>query len=136
MGVENRYSVYPFAEMVQVVSEGTTVFDVMSIPAGTLIEHIGVIIKTPAVGASSLFVGDDDDQNGFILEGSAVAAANTIYGDDPTERGAYLYDATKKGAFRKYYTAAKTLRFGLSANPATSEGVYEVIVIGHRFGIL
>lgn len=135
MGLENRYSVYPFAEMIQVLSEGDTIIDVLSIPAGTLIEHVGVIIKTPAVGASNLIVGDDDDDNGFITAADAVAAANTVYGDDPTERGAYLYDATKKGAFRKYYTAAKTLKFVLSADPATSEGVYQVIVVGKRFAI-
>lgn len=135
MGIENRSTGYSFAEMVQVLSEGTTVIDVLSIPAGTLVEHVGVIVNTPAVGASNLIVGDDDDDNGMIAAADATAAANTIYGDDPTERGAYLYDATKKGAFTKYYPADKTLTFELSANPATSEGVYQVIVVGKRFAI-
>lgn len=126
-----RYAVYPFAEMVLVESNGDTAVDVLSIPEGTIIEQLLTRTYVPATGSANLTIGDDDDPDGFIVAADATAAEGTVYGDDPTERGDYLYDATKKGSFVKLYEAAKTLKLVLSAAP-TSEGEYEVIVIGHR----
>jgi len=140
MALENRYSVYPMNEAVLIKSEGTTPVDVLSIPDGTIIDCVLCVIKTPAVvdaGACNLTIGDTDQADDFIPASDAEAAAGTVYGDDPTERGAYLYDATKKGDFRKVYQADKTVKFALSAtpNPETegdTEGEYLIYVFGHR----
>ncbi len=137
MGLENRYTVYPMAEMAHVKTEslaGSPVaVDVLSIPEGMIIEQVLVRVKTPAVDvdANNLIVGDEDDDNGFIVAADAKGAAGTVYGEDPTLRGAYLYDATKKGSFLKLYQEVKTLKLVLSAAPDT-EGEYEVTVLGHR----
>lgn len=136
MTIENRYSVYPVAEMVHIQSEGTTPVAVMSIPDGMIVEHVLAIIKTPNedADATNLIVGDDDDDNGFILAADAKAAAGTVYGEDPTHRGAYLYDGTKKGSFVKVYQAHKTLYFALSTNMSgvEEEGEYLIYIFGKR----
>lgn len=133
MGLENRYSVYPFAEAVLITSEGTTPVDVFSITDGMIVDLVLVYIKAHCTDAdaNNLIVGDDDDDNGYILAAGAKEADATIYGDDPTERGAYLYDATEKGSYVKAYTAPKTLKFKLSAAP-DAEGEYLIYIFGHR----
>ena len=105
--VKNRYSVYDLKEAVLVSSNGTTPVPVFSIPDGAVIDHVLAMVKVPNedVDASTIIIGDDDDPNGYIVAADAKAAAGTFYGADPTERGAYLYDATKKGDFQKVYTA-------------------------------
>ena len=136
MGLQNRYSVYPVAEMVDIESEGTTAVAVYSIPDGTIIDKVLAIVKTPNedADATNLIVGDDDDDNGYITAADAKAAAGTVYGDDPTERGAYLYDATKKGSFVKAYAGPKTLYFALSTDMLVTEaeGEYYIWIFGHR----
>lgn len=135
MPVQNLRTGYDFAELYEVLSQGTTAITVASLPKGTMVSEVIVKVKTPAVGASNLLVGDDDDADGFTAPGDAVAVAGTLYGDLTTERGVYLYDATSKGGHVKLYTADKSLKFSLSAIPATSEGVYEVLIKGTRFGV-
>lgn len=135
MGLENRYTVYPFAEAALVKTEsveGTPVaVDIFSIQDGMVVDLVLIYIKAHAVGTANLIVGDDDDDNGYIVAADATAADATIYGQDPAERGDYLYDATKKGSFVKAYTAPKTLKLKLSAAPDT-EGEYLVYIFGHR----
>ena len=134
MGLENRYSVYPLAEAVLIESEGTDVVDVFSIPDGSIIDCILCVVKTAAVravGATTFTIGDADQADDFIPASDAKAAAGTVYGDDPTERGAYLYDATKKGDFRKVYSADNTVKFVLDTVPDT-EGEYLIYIFGHR----
>jgi hypothetical protein len=135
MAVLNQASVYHFAEKFEVQSQGITAIDLMSFQDGEIIEGVIVHIKTPATGACNLIVGDDDDPDGFIAAADGSAAADTIYGDGVTERGAYLYDSTSKaGHYKVYQTITKKLKFVLSAAP-TTQGVYNVIVFGHRSGI-
>jgi hypothetical protein len=77
-------------------------------------------------------VGDDDNDDGFLAAADAKGSAGTVYGEDPTARGAYLYDATKKGGFTKVYTAeGKTLKAVLDAAVDT-EGVVQIMVWGYR----
>lgn len=131
----NQSSVYHFAEMIEVLTQGTTAIDLMSLIEGTIVEGVLVHIKTPAVGACNVIVGDDDDDNGFIIAADATAAADTLYGDVVTERGAYLYDGTSKAGHYKVYPASgKELKVELSAAPDT-EAVLNIIVFGHRSGI-
>ncbi len=133
MGISKQKTIYPFAELVEVLSEGTTVINLMQIPIGTVIENVLVCIKTAATGTANLIVGDDDDDDGYIAAADATAAAGTIYGDGVTERGAYLYDATSKAGHVKVYLASgKEVKFKLSATP-TTEGVYQVFILGKRF---
>lgn len=134
--LENRYSVYPVAEAVLLQSEGTTPVPVFSIPDGMIIDLVLAMVKTPNedADANNLTVGDDDTADGYIVAADAKAAAGTFYGEDPTKRGAYLYDATKKGSFVKAYSAPKTLYFALSADllEAEAEGEYLIYIFGHR----
>lgn len=138
MAIQKRKTLYPFAEMVEVLSEGTTVIDLLQIPEDTIVDKVLVLVKTPAVGAANLTVGDDDDADGFIVAADATAAEDTVYGDLIAEVGAYLKGATGAtsgfGPIPKHYSAAgKEVKFALSAAPATSEGVYRVIIKGHRY---
>ncbi len=133
--VTGRATVYPFAEMFEVTSQSQVSIDLTSFLEGMIIEGVLVHIKTPAVGACNLIVGDTDDDNGFIIAADATAAAETIYGAAVTERGAYLYNATSKaGHLKAYTTTTKKLTFVLSADP-TNEGVFNVIIFGHRSGM-
>lgn len=135
MTVTGRATVYPFAEMFEVTSQGTTAIELTSFLDGMIIEGVIVHVKTPATGTANLIVGDTDDDNGFITAQDATQAAETIMGADVTERGAYLYNATSKaGHLKVYTTTTKKLTFELSAAP-TTEGVFNVIIFGHRSGM-
>lgn len=137
MGITNQRTVYPFAEMVEVTSESTTAVDVLTIPAGAIIENVLVRVTKVAVagGAINLTVGDDDDGAGFILAADAKAAIGTVYGEATTARGLYLYDATAKGGHVKLYAAAgKEVKLVLSG-AVTTQGAYQVIILGKRFAV-
>jgi hypothetical protein len=133
MVIKKNSPSYDFAELYEVESEGVSPVNVMGIQVGDILESVLVRIKTPAVltEAVTVSIGDNDAAAGFVAAASAKAVAGTVYGQDPTERGAYLYDATKKGGFVKLYDTEKTLKLVLSAAPDT-EGIYQVIVKGHR----
>jgi hypothetical protein len=136
MAILNCYSVYPFAEMVQVKSEGVTPVSVMTLPKGTVVEKVLTKVAVAAVraaGAATLMVGDNDTANGFITASDAKAAVGTVYGEVPTVRGSYLYDSTVKGSYIKHYASDKIVKFALNVAVDT-EGEYQVTVIGHRIG--
>ena len=85
------------------------------------------------LSTTDFILGDDDDDNGYIVAKDATSAAGTVVGDDPTERGAYLYDATKKGSFSKTYTAAgKFLKLAMSTTQTTYIKL-KVIITGFRY---
>ncbi len=133
MTVLAQKSGYAFSELFRVTSEGVTPVALMLIPAGTVIERVIVRTETPGTGVANLTVGDDDDADGFVLAGDHTAAAGTVYGDAPTELGVYLRDAVEKAGYRKpYATSTKTLKLVLSA-AGTTQGTYQVMVLGHRF---
>lgn len=140
MGVKQVKRMYPMAECFEVESEGTTVIDLVTIPAGTLVEKVLVRIETAATGTANLLVGDDDDADGFVVASDATANAGTVYGDAVAEIGAYLKGAT--GATDgycplpgKFYAAeGKAIKFKLSAAP-TTEGVFQVMVVGKRVAV-
>jgi len=132
----NRYSIYHLAEAVLIQSKGTTPVPVFSIPDGAIIDLVLAMVSVPNedADANTLIVGDDDDPNGYIVASDSKAVKGTVYGEDPTIRGAYLYDATKKGSFAKVYSAPKTLYLALSADmlEAEAEGEYLIYIFGHR----
>lgn len=125
-----------FAELVRVTMNGTTAVDTWSIPAGTLVERVLVVINTAATGtAMNLTVGDDDDADGFIVAADAQGTAGTVLGDLVAEVGAYMKGACGATSgydfIPKYYASAKTLKIVGSA--AGTGGTMDVIVIGKRF---
>jgi hypothetical protein len=129
----SQNAVYHFAEQLKVQSQGTTPVALITLPVGTIVESVLARVRTAAVragGSVTLAVGDNDDADGFLIAADAKAA-DVTYGPDPTQRGAYLYDATKKGSFVKLYGTDNTLYFALNIAPDT-EGIYDVIIIGHR----
>lgn len=136
MGLLNRYSVYHLAEAVMVQSNGTTPVAVFSIPDGAIIDLVLAMVSVPNedADANTLTVGDDDTADGYIVAADSKAVRGTIYGEDPTARGAYLYDATKKGSFAKVYSEPKTLYLALSADMLVTEaeGEYLIYIFGHR----
>uniref|UniRef100_A0A6H1ZGS2 Uncharacterized protein n=1 Tax=viral metagenome TaxID=1070528 RepID=A0A6H1ZGS2_9ZZZZ len=135
MALFNRKTVHPFMECIEVTSESATSIDLMKIPDGTIVERVLVRVKTAATGSVNLIVGDDDDDNGFIAAADATAAAGTVYGDTGAELGDYLYDATeKKDRVKLYASPGKELKFVMSTT-ATTEGVYQVIVIGYTYDV-
>lgn len=135
MAVLTRKVVYPFFECIEVYSSGATSIDLLKIPDGTVIERVLVRIKTAATGTVNLTVGDDDDADGFIAAADATAAAGTVYGDTGAELGDYLYEATeKKDRVKLYASPGKEIKFVLSTS-ATTEGLYQVIVIGYTYQV-
>jgi hypothetical protein len=135
MGVNSIRPLYPFAECIEITTNGATAVDVRKFAAGDIVVNVMARIKTPgtrAAGALNLIVGDDDDGDGFIAAADAKASAGTVYGDDPAESGAYLYDSVKKGGFRKVYAAeGKTLKAVLDA-AADTEATVQITVWGFR----
>ena len=134
MAVLSQKSGYAIAELFRVQSNGVTPVPFMTVLPGTVIENVTVRVETPGTGAANLIVGDDDDADGYALPADHTAPAGTIYGDGVTERGAYLYDATSKAGHVKLYNAAKTLSLALSA-AGTTQGIHQVLVVGHRYDI-
>lgn len=70
-----------------------------SIPAGTLIEKVYVIIDTLLTGTTDLDVGDDDDADGYI-DGSLSVTVGTA--------GMYGWNAKTAGAYLRVQTAGVT----------------------------
>ena len=147
MSIAMRMSAYPLAEVIEVTSEGTASIDLMDIPAGTLIEKVLSRTKTAAVhsGAVTFTVGDDDNSAAFLAAADATAAASTIYGDIVAEQGTSMKETVTDSAGtnthsqpvagKLYSTAGKEVKFKMNAVPATSEGVYQVMVIGKRYDV-
>ncbi len=132
MAIINQNTGERFTEVVLVQSEASAV-NVFSIPQNCVIQDVKAISEVAGVGAANFILGDDDDDNGYIVAKDATSAAGTVVGDDPTERGAYLYDATKKGSFSKTYTAAgKFLKLAMSTTQTTYIKL-KVIITGFRY---
>jgi len=130
-------TIYPFAEMFEVTTDGTTAVKIWDIPAGTVITMVLAKIKVAGTGsASNLTIGDDDTADGYILAASCCGAAvDTVYGDAIAERGSYLAAATglgHAGAWKVYTAAGKELYLDASA-ALTTEAVIEVFVFGYRY---
>ena len=134
-------TIYPFAEMFEVTTDGTTAVEIWAIPAGTIITMVLAKIKVAGTGsASNLIIGDDDDDNGYILAASCCGVAvDTVYGDAVAERGKYLNEpttgaavATHAGPWKVYTAAGKELYLDASA-ALTTEAVIEVFVFGYRY---
>lgn len=144
MGVKNRFTVYPFAEMFEVESESTDIVKIWAIPAYTLIERVIVEVKTPGVrgaGAVTLSIGDTTTADGYIVASDALGAAGTVYGDVTSEIGSYLKEALTPDVatcLGKLYTAAgEYLELVLSAIilSTDTECVLRVFVFGKRFDV-
>ena len=128
-----KKTAYPFSEIFEVTTSGTSSVTFWDIPAGTIITRVLAKIKVAGTGSGNLTIGDDDAGNVFVLAGDATAAADVIYGDDTTELGAAFYDSTKKGAQWKVYTAAgKEMQIDCSA-ALTTEATVDVFVFGYRY---
>lgn len=134
MAVLSQKSAYAIAEVFRVQSEGTTPVAIMKPLAGFVISLVLVRIETPGTGAANLMVGDAGDADGLLLPADTTAAIGALYGDVVTERGAYLYDSIAKAGSVKMYPAGETISLVLSA-AGTTQGVYQVLVIGHRYDV-
>jgi len=128
---------YPFAEVFEVDTNGTTAVDVWDIPAGTIIAMVLAEIQVSSTGTgANIIVGDDDDDDGFILAASCCTTAGTIYGDAPEERGAYLYTGVSyhSGKWKYYDAAGKELKIDSSA-ANTTEATLRIYVFGYRYTV-
>ena len=132
MAVTDRKTAYPFAEVFEVTSNGTTAVEICTLPANTIVTGVIVLIKTAATVTGNLIIGDASDDDGYISAQDGTAAAGTIYGDTPSERGAYLYDSTVKGGYWKLLVTATAVNLDMSDAP-TVEGVYEVTIFGYSY---
>jgi len=137
MSLNPSKTIYPFAEMFKVTTNGTTAVDVFEIPAHTAITMVLCEVVTAATGnANNITVGDADDPDGYILAASLCGATvGTVFGDSVKERGAYLTldgaTGIHGGYWKVYASAGKQIEVILSA-AATTEGVVNVYVFGYR----
>ena len=113
--------------------------DLWSIPAGTVIERVFVIVDVAVTGTTDIDVGDDDDADGFV-DGSlsGTIGGPGMYGNNAKVAGAYLRvqtaGATDAGDIyvvpnTKYYSAdGKEVK--LDATGTWTAGKFRVIVQG------
>lgn len=113
--------------------------DIMSIPAGMVVEKVYVIVDTAITGTTNLDVGDDDDADGFV-DGSLSVTLGTpgMYGWDAKLAGAYLRVQTAGATdaadiyvvpAAKYYSAeGKEIK--LDVTTASTAGKFRVVVEG------
>ena len=135
-----KRAIYPFAEMFEVDTNGTTSVNIWSIPIDTIITMVLCRVKVAAIdaGGANIIVGDTDDDNGYILAADICGTTvGTIYGDAITERGAYLNlgesaTAPHAGPWKVYTAAGKTLTTVCSAALDT-DGTVEIFVFGYRY---
>lgn len=118
--------------------------DLWSIPAGTVITRVYVIIDTLVTGSSDLDVGDDDDADGFV-DGSLSVTLGTVgmYGWNAKTAGAYLRVQTAGATDAadiyvvpnaKFYSAAgKEVKQDITT--ACTAGAYRVVVEGYYTGV-
>lgn len=113
---------------------------VWSIPAGTVIEDVRVIIDTALVGTTQVDVGDDDDANGYVDGSIGVTEAST--GINPASQrlgGAYL-QSTGSGASDNYlfpavkYYSAEGKEFRLDITGTNTSGAFRLVITGYRVG--
>jgi hypothetical protein len=117
--------------------------DLMSIPAGTIIDKVYMFVDTAITGTTNFDVGDDDDADGFI-DGSASVTLGTagMYGWDAKNAGAYLRIETAGATDAadiyvvpngKYYSATgKEVK--LDVTGASTAGAARVVVEGYYLG--
>ena len=141
MAVERRQTMYPFAEMIEVETNGTTAVSFFPIPANTIIEKVLCKVKTASTNAVNLTIGDEDDADGFIVA-SAANSANAVYGDSVDEIGAYLKEQVSDSGSAthnqpipggKLYTADKNMKIVLSGAAGSQEAVVQVFVKGLKY---
>lgn len=121
------------------IADGT----VWAIPAGTLIEHVYVIIDTAVTGTTDFDVGDDDDSDGFVDGSLSLTLGTTgMYGWDAKLAGAYLRiqtaGATDAGDIyvvpaAKYYKAAGKSII-VDATTTNTAGAFRVVIEGFYAG--
>jgi len=141
MVLEPIQTLYPFAEMFDVDTNGTTAVEIWDIPKGTIITMVLAEIKVAGVGSGGdIIIGDDDDDNGYILAGTLCGGTvGTIFGDAVAERGIYLTNSadaneSHAGKWKVYRTATKTLKMDCSVD-MTTEGTMRVSVFGYRYKV-
>lgn len=130
MATLNQIKAYPFAETFEVQTTDATSINVWLIPKGTIVDDVIVVVKT-AASTGYITVGDTDTANGYITSADAAGAAGTVYGDSPAEKGAFLYDATVKGGFRKVYTTHDKY-LTIVVDRAGTDGTFLITVTGFR----
>ncbi len=108
--------------------------DVITLPAGFIVENVLAIVVTPSTTSSSTFgVGDSSSSTGYLPNTtSATATAGTA----ASASGSYLYTTfattpavTALTAAGKYYGTADTLRVVLGTT-APLDGVVKFVVRG------
>jgi hypothetical protein len=137
MAVTQQFMMYPFAEMYEVTSEGTTSITLTTLGAYSIVTNAQIRIKTAATGGTSPMVelGAGSDVDGLIVSSAADGAAGTIYGDAVADLGDDWAVAT--GASSGYtqmpsgvlYTSPTAITLVLDG-AVTTEGVYQVFLAG------
>ena len=98
----------------------TSTDSLMDFPAGTVVEHVDVVITTALSGVTEMELGDGSDDNGF------AASGDITYGTAGAYRGAGAYIS---GA-NKYYSSADAL--DLDVVGTASSGTCVLRVKGYR----
>jgi hypothetical protein len=113
--------------------------DLWSIPAGTVVTKVYVVVDTAITGTTALNVGDDDDNDGFTPTASVTLGTPAMYGWDAKTAGAYLRVQTAGATDAldiyvvpnaKYYSAAgKEVK--LDTTTASTAGAARVVIEGY-----
>lgn len=117
---------------------GTTSFVLWSIPAGTLIEKMFLIIDVLITGTTVMDVGDDDGATSYIPNAAITLGTVGMYGWDAKAGGAYLRiqtaGATDAGDIyvvpsAKFYSVA-TKSVKMACTTANTAGKCRVVIAG------
>lgn len=98
----------------------TSTDSLIDLPAGTVVEHVDVVITTALSGVTEMELGDGSDDNGF------AASGDITYGTAGAYRGAGAYIS---GA-NKYYAAGDAMDLDVVGSAAS--GACVVRVKGYR----
>lgn len=117
--------------------------DVMSIPAGTVIENIYVVVDAAITGTTIMNIGDDDNAAGFLNSSAITFATPGIYGYSAKAKAVasstYLATSTAGTSAgelyvvpnAKYYSAAgKEVK--LDTTTTNTAGQFRIVVEGYR----
>lgn len=107
--------------------------DVVSIPAGLMVEKAMVAIDTAITGSTAINLGDDDDADGYVPTASLTLGTPAVYGYGPDESGAYL-NASGESRVKYYDSSSSGKEVKLAVTGASTAGKFRVILKGIYLG--
>lgn len=112
----------------------TKTADVITIPAGFVVENVFVKVLVAGTASSTITVGDSSDADNYVASVACDGTAGTV----TAAAGSYLYGSfattpAVSGVYNagKLYSTADAIRLTLGATPPTT-GKVQVVVKGYQ----